>query len=172
MKDDLFFAKVQKTDGCWLWIGSTGTSGYGQVGRKKIYGRRPIGAHRHSWLLHFGKIPDEIHVCHRCDNRLCVRPDHLFLGTAKENLDDMRSKGRGFTPFKVKTHCVRGHELSAENRENRKFDGVSVCKLCRKSYRKRWREKLALTNPEKLKEFRKEQAEIQRNLRNKRKESV
>lgn len=171
MKDDLFWSKVNKTETCWEWTGSLGTSGYGQIGRKNIYGRRPIGTHRHSWLLHFGKIPDGLNVCHKCDNRICVRPDHLFLGTDKENLDDMRAKGRGFTPFKVKTHCLRGHELNDENVKISSI-GARCCIQCRKGSRKRWREKLANSNPEKLIEFRKEQAEIQRKLRSKRKENI
>jgi HNH endonuclease len=92
-----FWKKVVKSDGCWLWTGATGANGYGVIttdGR----GTPPIQAHRVSWQLHYGPIPVGLLVCHHCDVRRCVRPDHLFLGTNAENLADMRRKGRGYTP--------------------------------------------------------------------------
>ena len=80
------------TDGCWEWQGYVRPSGYGQVG---IPGARsPIDAHRASWLVHCGPIPAGLFVCHHTDNRRCVRPDHLFLGTHQDNVDDAVSKGR------------------------------------------------------------------------------
>lgn len=84
-----FWAKISKTDGCWNWIGST-AGGYGQVTRAT----KKIPAHRMSWELHFGGIPDGLMVLHRCDNKLCVRPDHLFLGDASANMRDMVAKGK------------------------------------------------------------------------------
>jgi hypothetical protein len=75
--------------GCWIWTGSA-TKGYGKV---KVDGQH-IGAHRWSWLLHKGPIPDGLQVCHSCDVPLCVNPAHLFLGTAKDNNDDKIRKGR------------------------------------------------------------------------------
>ena len=89
-----FWAKVKKTNGCWLWTASTkGIEGknYGQFHD----GKRLVSAHRYSWELHHKrKVPRGMWVCHRCDIRICVRPDHLFLGTALDNYYDMRSKGR------------------------------------------------------------------------------
>lgn len=93
-----FWAKVRKGEGCWEWTAYKMRNGYGTIARD---GGRLAGkdfAHRVSWVLHNGPIPDGMYVCHRCDNPGCVRPDHLFLGTPKENQDDMRRKGRHYYP--------------------------------------------------------------------------
>ncbi len=92
-----FFAKIQKTSSCWLWQGTTnGTAGYGsfRVGSMKDGSRRKILAHRFSYKLHKNQIPEKLIVCHSCDNPLCVNPEHLFLGTHKDNMQDCCSKGR------------------------------------------------------------------------------
>jgi len=79
-------------DECWNWQASTAGKGYGQI---KIPGtRRQIYAHRLSYLIHLGEIPDGKEVCHTCDNPLCVNPAHLFLGTRKDNAQDMKQKFR------------------------------------------------------------------------------
>jgi hypothetical protein len=78
--------------GCWLWMGGTNVWGYGiiSLGRKS---EGAASAHRVSYKLHKGD-PGKLHVLHRCDNRLCVNPDHLFLGTCKDNMQDKVAKGR------------------------------------------------------------------------------
>lgn len=94
-REVLFWGKVQKTDKCWLWTGEHSTVGYGffSVWRNNKRTAR-LGAHRVSWELHNGPIPDGLCVMHKCDVPLCVRPDHLTLGTQAENLLDARTKGR------------------------------------------------------------------------------
>ncbi len=88
-----FESKIRRTRGCWHWTASPGTAGYGQIG---VGGRagRPVGAHRVAWELYRGAIPDGLFVLHSCDNKLCVKPAHLFLGTQLDNIHDMMSKGR------------------------------------------------------------------------------
>lgn len=87
----LFFEKVKKTETCWLWIGAIFKGrGYGQFAVK----RHPQKAHRVSWVIRFGSVPNNLGVLHSCDTPLCVNPDHLWLGTALDNAQDMVNKGR------------------------------------------------------------------------------
>ena len=85
-----FWAKVDKTLYCWLWTGARGGHGYGNVG---VDGRT-IRAHRLSYEMVHGQTPDGLCVLHVCDTPLCVRPEHLFLGTHADNHADMAAKGR------------------------------------------------------------------------------
>lgn len=75
--------------GCWIWMGVNN----GVYGKLKIKGKA-IGAHRASWMLHYGPIPNKLWVLHKCDTPLCVNPDHLFLGTHKDNMKDAVIKKR------------------------------------------------------------------------------
>lgn len=93
-----FWRYVEKTEGCWLWTGSVDTSGYGQI---RDESGRLVRATKVSYVLHGGTIPDGQHLCHSCDvlwpdrtYRRCVRPDHLWPGSPRENTRDAIDKGR------------------------------------------------------------------------------
>ena len=107
---DRFWAKVDQTGDCWLWTGLRHSNGYG-VGWAN--GGR-MYAHRVSWLVANGPIPAGLHVLHHCDNPPCVRPDHLFLGTATDNMRDMARKGRagGLMP---RGHANPNSKLTADD---------------------------------------------------------
>lgn len=87
-----FWEKVERAEGCWLWMGAHGLHGHGQIYIGSV--TNLTSAHRISWLLHHGPIPDGLSVLHRCDNPPCVNPEHLFLGTQKDNMQDAIEKGR------------------------------------------------------------------------------
>jgi len=91
--EERFFRRVEKSDGCWMWTGTKAPNGYGrfQSGGK---GSPHLGAHRFSYEMHKGKIPEGMVVMHSCDTPACVNPDHLSVGTHKENTADMIQKGR------------------------------------------------------------------------------
>jgi len=116
---DFFWTRVKKTDGCWIWTGAKLPKGYGLICIDGIT-RERITASRASWIIHNGPIStNKLHVCHHCDVPACVNPEHLFLGTAKDNLQDASRKGRMSVPGKGwernKTHCKHGHPFNEEN---------------------------------------------------------
>jgi hypothetical protein len=93
---DVFWSLVKKGDGdaCWEWQGKRQWQGYGFYGSRRKHGAK-TAVHRFSWEQASGKeIPPGMFVCHKCDNPPCVRPDHLFLGTPKDNMVDCERKGR------------------------------------------------------------------------------
>lgn len=116
---DRFWAKVQKTDGCWIWTGAVDSSGYGWIG---VVGRKTRAAHRLSYEWHNGEILPGKCVCHRCDNPGCVNPDHLWLGTHADNIRDRDRKGRcngGSKPGEDAAHALLKDD-----------DVITIRKLC------------------------------------------
>ena len=106
-----FWAKVRKADGdaCWEWTASCGTAGYGKFRRgAEVDPRHPYrGAHRVAWELTYGAVPSGLQVLHHCDNRKCVRPSHLFLGSHADNMADRNTKGRQARQRGTEHGCVK-----------------------------------------------------------------
>lgn len=87
-----FWKRVKKQkDGCWVWGGAASNAHYGQIGDGE---RGTMRTHRLSWEIHNGPIPEGMFICHTCDVRRCVNPQHLFLGDVRDNSADMYAKGR------------------------------------------------------------------------------
>ncbi len=91
---DRFWSKVEKTDDCWVWKGTLGNTNYGEFIIKKNGKWVPMRPSRLSYLLKYGVLPDDKYVLHTCDTPLCVNPNHLFIGTQKDNIQDALKKGR------------------------------------------------------------------------------
>lgn len=110
-----FRKKIIVTDSCWLWKAYIHKEGYGHFMIKKPFAHpvsyTPVGAHRFSWEHHYGEIPKGLLVCHKCDVRHCVNPEHLFLGTISDNMQDMIKKGRSnyIKGFRLKKEGQRTH---------------------------------------------------------------
>ncbi|MFE9735451.1 HNH endonuclease signature motif containing protein [Streptomyces sp. NPDC005863] len=131
---DRFWSKVRKAaDSCWVWTASS-RNGYGTIGTAdgKQY------AHRLSYVWHHGPIAEGLVVRHRCDNPLCVRPDHLELGTKADNSRDMVERGRSpRNSCAANTHCPNGHPFDESN--TYWHQGSRQCRACKSEYDRRRR---------------------------------
>ncbi len=105
--------------GCWIWTGSLTARGYGYLGNKK--NGQPQTAHRHSWKLHCGPIPTGKHVLHKCDVRCCVNPDHLYVGTHKDNMRDRDMRGRNGMAKLHMSDIPKIRQLLAEGRKTQEI---------------------------------------------------
>lgn len=121
-----FFAMVEKTDTCWIWVGYTMSNGYGTFG---LNGKK-ILAHRFSYIIAKGPIPDGLTIDHLCRVRNCVNPSHLEAVTMRENL----LRGNTLTAKEAaQTHCLRGHAFDGNNLIKLK-NGKRGCRSCKKIY--------------------------------------
>lgn len=119
-----FWAKVEKTESCWLWRGAATTRGYGTF----RVGRSMKAVHRLAWEDANGAVPSNLHVLHACDVRNCVNPSHLFLGTHEDNMADRSAKGRQhrkLTPAQVVEIRARYIRGGATHRSLAEVFGVS-----------------------------------------------
>jgi hypothetical protein len=128
---------VKGPDDCWEWQAFKNEQGYGRF----YFNGRLHGAHRVAYQLTYRDFDQSLDCCHKCDNPSCVNPEHLFLGTEKDNIDDMMKKGRHH--FKSRTHCSKGHEYTEENILWERGGTKRTCRVCHNerskiSMRKHW----------------------------------
>lgn len=124
--------------GCWIWRGApTAKHGYGMTSIGPRHDQLVIYAHRLSYMVYRGD-PAGLFVLHRCDVPLCFRPDHLFLGTAGDNVRDAVAKKRHRNQNAGRTHCRNGHLLTGKN-VRVDTTGFRRCVVCRREYEARYR---------------------------------
>lgn len=126
--EELFYAKISRNpEGCWEWQGRMKSAGSGKKKRGQYgqfavyYPGRPVGkrkgvmdAHRLMWIISNGAVEGNQVICHRCNNQKCVRPDHLYAGTQKDNVKDSLKAGTHIT-LNLSNFCPQGHEYTPEN---------------------------------------------------------
>ena len=135
-----FWPKIHKTNQCWIWLALVDRDGYGKI-EKSPPEKGTLRAHRVSWMIHHGLIPENLNVLHKCDNPGCVNPSHLFLGGAKENARDCMIKRRHpmiklsvEEIYKVRCFCDAG----LKDREISEKTGVERSQVNRIRNRKIW----------------------------------
>lgn len=126
-------ARLSRSDpetGCWVWIGSKDKDGYGKVNARLSDGTKVYLAHRMTYMYFVGGIPPDKEVDHKCKNTSCINPNHLRLLTHRENVEagDYKTHHRNA----VKTHCIHGHALTAENTRIQRHKNTVMrhCKIC------------------------------------------
>lgn len=122
-----FESKFTKCEGCWEWKAGKQTKGYGSFWTSE----KTLLAHRFSYQMYVGEIPDGLCVCHHCDNPLCVNPAHLFLGTNTDNIHDCMDKGRCVRAFGEKhwnTKLTEEQVKTIKARRNNGERGIDLAK--------------------------------------------
>lgn len=131
-----FFQKYtipEPNTGCILWEKTLNQYGYGQFTDSK---RKTQTAHRAIWILHYGSIPEDKQINHKCDVRACVNIEHLYLGSQKDNMQDKVKKGR--SNAQLITHCPSGHEYDEANTIYDNNGKHRRCRLCRKIQKQKY----------------------------------
>ena len=113
---------------CRVWSLSKTRGGYGKI---NVGGRTP-GTHCTAYELWVGPIPEGLQVNHHCDQRDCIRPDHLYAGSQLDNIADMVARGRQSNGRSSKTHCKSGHEFTSEN--TYAWHGMRQCRECKRCH--------------------------------------
>jgi hypothetical protein len=126
-----FKSKIILTDNCWIWSASKTTTGYGKFSIVNNGTHLNVFAHRVSFLIAYGPFNEKLFVCHKCDNPPCVNPEHLFLGTAKNNVHDMIEKNRQARGLRAVGHHKINPEIAKEIRFLRS-QGWTYKELCQK----------------------------------------
>lgn len=135
----------EPNSGCWLWTGFVTKKGYGSFSIDRA--GHSSRAHRAAWAIYNGVIPEGLYVCHKCDNTSCVNPEHLFLGSHKENMADMRLKNRSARLYGSKNHSTSlsedevAHIRSGSMRQKdlAKMYSVHQSTISKIQHGKRWR---------------------------------
>jgi hypothetical protein len=127
-----FWANIDKNGdgGCWIWKGEKQYDGYGKLSCRRVQGCKwslpdsymPWRTHRLSYVIHYGKITKGLFICHKCDNPPCCNPDHLFMGTQRENYYDMIRKGR--SPNGMPASALDGYIRNVER--NARKSGIKM----------------------------------------------
>ena len=133
----------EPNSGCWLWAAFIRPDGYGCI----KHSRKTIMAHRAAWIVYYGEIPNGMNVLHKCDVRCCVNPDHLWLGTDRDNVVDMEAKGRGVRIFGSRhvNSKLTEAQVSAIRDDCRAYTiiageyGISPQTVCKIKVRRTWR---------------------------------
>jgi hypothetical protein len=156
-----FLEKINKTDTCWLWTGALNSRGYGSIG---VNGKA-VSAHRFSYEMYIGEIPEGLVICHSCDVRNCVNPEHLWAGTSADNNRDMFAKDRNGSSSRRHTHCRRGHSFEEYGVYERKRKDGAIDRFCREC--KRASAEKRRNSPETREAYLKYQREYQRKYHSK-----